>query len=252
LLSTLIYAQDTLVLSEVQHATCMEVDVKGHIYVADKNLTLFKYNADGHLITNVSIKTYGELTSLDCSNPFEIYAFHKDQNIIVFYDNMLNIRGEIKLNDYYLTNVACVARSFDNHIWLVDLTQYKVLKINKLGEVLIESPYFNLEPGDNLNVFKMWEYNNNVLIADSQVGVYQYDMYGMLSTTFHIQNITTATASGANLYVTSSDTLLVYSTTLRQPTEVLTSFSDETFVAATANRLLYLCGSKLISYPLAK
>ena len=148
-------AQDTLTLTDVKDVTSFELDLKGNIFVADQSLTLFKYSSEGKLLTNVSIKSYGPLTSIDCSNPFEIYTFHKDQNIIVFYDNMLNLRGELRLNDYFYNNVACVARSFDNQIWIMDLSQFKLIKINKKGEVLAESPYLNNVFGSDLNTFKV-------------------------------------------------------------------------------------------------
>ena len=194
-------AQDTLTLTDVKDVTSFEMDLKGNIFVADQSLTLFKYSSEGKLLTNVSIKSYGPLTSIDCSNPFEIYTFHKDQNIIVFYDNMLNLRGELRLNDYFYNNVSCVARSFDNQIWVMDLSQFKLIKINKQGEVLAESPYLNNVLGNDLNTFKIWEFGNMVYVADSLVGIYEFDMYATYNSTYYLSGISEAESYPGGFYL---------------------------------------------------
>ena len=117
--------QDTLTLNNLKNISCLSIDAKGNKYISDDLLTLYKYGPNNKLITNVNNKSYGNITSIDCSNPFEIYVFYKDQNILVFFDNMLNIRGEVRLNDFQMNNVTCVSRSYDNHIWLIDMSENK-------------------------------------------------------------------------------------------------------------------------------
>ena len=65
-----ISAQDTILLQNINTIVCMSIDSKGNIFAADNNFTLYKYDTKGKLITNVNIKSYGEITSIDCTNPF--------------------------------------------------------------------------------------------------------------------------------------------------------------------------------------
>lgn len=224
-------AQDTMVLAGVKNITSLATDAKGNFYVSDNTLTLHKFDEQGKLITNVNIKSYGDITSIDCSNAFEIYVFHQDQNIIVFYDNMLNQRGEIRLNDFYFNNVACVARSFDNNIWIVDLSQYKLLKINKKGEKLAESPFLNNILGNKFNPTKMWEENNDVYIVDTSNGVHQFDMYATFATTYFHPHISDAFGLGKQIIVKQNDTLLSYNKLLRNPVLLPLKVTDKALLA---------------------
>lgn len=223
-------AQDTLQLAGIQEITAFAIDAKGNYYIGDNSLTLYKYNENGTQITNVNIKTYGNITSIDCSNAFELYVYYQDQNILVFYDNMLNVRGEIRLNDYYFNNVACVARSFDNQIWLVDLSQYKLLKINKNGEILAESPFLNNILGNTFYPTKMWEENNDIYIVDTSNGIHQFDMYATYSTTYFHPHITDALSLGNRFLLKQDKQLYTYDKLLRNPVLLEIAPPDSGFI----------------------
>jgi hypothetical protein len=248
-LSLQIVAQDTLLLKPAKNITCFDVDVKGNIFASDDSYTLYKFDVNGKLLTNVNIKSYGELTSIDCTNPFEIYAYYKDQNIVVFYDNMLNVRGEIRLNEHYLTNVSCIARSFDNNIWLIDLSQYKLLKINKKGEVLLESAYLNNILNDDLHTYKIWENNNTVLIADSTVGIYEFDIYCTYSTTYYVHNCMAAESIKNEILLYTMDGLQIYHKLTRTSKPLKHQTPEITALAYGQNKLYCLSNGKIISYP---
>ncbi|MDB4162136.1 hypothetical protein N9772_07200 [Bacteroidia bacterium] len=220
LASTLSLAQDTLSFPAVKNITAFAIDAKGNQYVSDNSLTLYKFDAAGKRITNVNIKSYGDITSIDCTNPFELYVYYQDQNIIVFYDNMLNQRGELRLNDLYFNNVACIARSFDNNIWLVDLSRYKLLKINKKGEELAESPFLNNILGHTFHPTRLWEENNNVYIVDTSNGIHQFDMYATFATTYFHPGITDAFSLGDRFVLKQGSRLFAYHKLLRNPVEL--------------------------------
>lgn len=239
-------AQDTIVLQHINTIVCMSIDSKGNIFAADNNFTLYKYDTKGNPITNVNIKSYGEITSIDCTNPFEIYVFHKDQNIIVFYDNMLNVRGELRLNDYFLNNVSCVARSYDNNIWVVDLSQYKLLKINKIGEVIAESAYLNSTLSSELNIYSLWEFNNEVYLADSLIGVHIFDMYATYSTTHYTPKNKAAVGKNGRMYLSIAGKLHLYNTLARDLIKTELSLPDYTSFSLYNKALYYYSKNKVI------
>ena len=239
--------QDTLNIEVTGHITSMSVDAKGNFFVADDNFSLYKFNSKGQLITNVNIKTYGDIASIDCSNPFELYVYHQDQNIIVFYDNMLNIRGELRLNDLFY-NVSCVSRSFDNHIWLVDLTEYKMLKINKKGDVLIETPYLNNILNSDVHPIKIWEFNNRVHVVDSVKGIYEFDLMGTYSTTYHFPKIDQATPFTQGFYLSSNHQLIGYRALTREPFEISSDPYFSKGLVLSSGKLFSYYKNKIISY----
>lgn len=242
------FTQDTLSAKVNGNITSMSIDAKGNFYVADDNYSLYKYDKTGKLITNVNIKTYGEITSIDCSNPFELYVYYQDQNIIVFYDNMLNIRGELRLNDMFY-NVACISRSFDNHIWLIDMTEFKMLKINKKGDILIETPYLNNILQNDIHPFKIWEYNNYVYVADSVKGVYQFDLLGTYVTTFYLSDIEQISYIKEGFFIVKNNQLLGYRMLTREPFKLQGKIESSRGLTHYEGRLYTYFVHKIISYP---
>lgn len=239
--------QDTLTLKKIKNISCMSVDAKGNKYISDDLLTLYKYDVDNNLKTNVNNKSYGNITSIDCSNPFEIYVFYKDQNIIVFYDNMLNIRGEIRLNEFQLNNVSCISRSYDNHIWLIDMSENKLLKISKSGERLTESNYLNSISSKEINPYKIWEIDGQIYVADSTIGVLTFDIYTTLDRIFYTPNFSSITSTPDNLYYNQNGALVRYNKLLRMPVITNNIIPSNARLAIDIDNLYYYYGNKIIS-----
>lgn len=245
------WGQNKLVLQDLNHISCMNVDASGNFWVSDDAFTLYKFDSKGKLITNVNIKTYGTITSIDCANPFEIYVFHQDQNIIVFYDNMLNMRGEIRLNDYLFNNVSCVARSYDNHIWMMDLSEYKLLKINKSGKILVESIYLNTVSSHAIHPSKIWEEQNHVYVLDTSVGIYAFDIFSTYQTTFPIAHSYSATSIQDYFYINQQGKLISYHQTLRNPVPMHITLTSDASLIRHNNTLYYHQKNEIIPIHLA-
>ena len=239
--------QDTLTLNNLKNISCLSIDAKGNKYISDDLLTLYKYGPNNKLITNVNNKSYGNITSIDCSNPFEIYVFYKDQNILVFFDNMLNIRGEVRLNDFQMNNVTCVSRSYDNHIWLIDMSENKLLKISKSGKRLAESNYLNSITRKQINPFKIWELNGQVHVADSTLGVFTFDIYTTLDKTYYTKSFSSITCNTDYLYYNQKGAVVKYNKGLRTPINTTTYIPSKAKLAIESDRLYYYYDNKIIS-----
>jgi hypothetical protein len=181
--------QTSISIEFSQPISTMAVDANGNMFVADHANTLYKLDENGKIITNVNVKVYGQIDKIDCSNPFEIYTYHKDQNIVVYYDNMLNIRGETRLNDLYFNTVSSITRSYDNGLWIFDYSSNILKKINKLGEVEAESNNINIITGKELHVFDIIENKNWVYLCDSVNGLIQFDIYATYVSTHFISGL---------------------------------------------------------------
>ena len=65
---------------------------------------------------------------------------------------MLNLRGECDLESIGISQIACVARSSDNQIWLFDMSDQKLKKYSKDLKLLNESAALNNYPiGNNIS-----------------------------------------------------------------------------------------------------
>ena len=82
---------------------------------------LYKYNYSGKVLATLNYNYNGNISSIDVSNPMEIYVFYKEINRVLLLDNNLAYRGELDLTKLNITQAAAIARSFDNGIWVFDL-----------------------------------------------------------------------------------------------------------------------------------
>lgn len=173
-----VHAQRLIPLKGMQKIVAIEVDAKGQYFIADEAHTLFKLDSSGNIITQVNTKLYGGISLIDVTNPFEIYTYHKEQNVLVYYDNMLNVRGKTYLNGLGLTNVASICRSFDNGFWVFDLMEFKLVRLDKRGNILASSNNLINILQLELDPYKIIEHNKHIYLCDSVNGVFVFDIFG--------------------------------------------------------------------------
>ena len=115
-------------------------DKLGNIFAITSKNDIQKFDKMGKKISEVNFKVLDEASFIDASNPMEVYVLYKDQNKMVYFDNMLNLRGE---TDLYKTlgvnNIQVVCRSYDNGLWFFDPDNYRLKKSDKSGAVQSES-----------------------------------------------------------------------------------------------------------------
>ena len=118
-------------------------DKLGNIFVLTLKNDIQKFDKKGKKITEANFKVLGDATLIDAGNPLEIYVFYKDQNKLVYFDNMLNYRGETDLyNTLSVNNIQAVCRSYDNGFWFFDPDNFKLKKADKQGT--LQSASINL------------------------------------------------------------------------------------------------------------
>ncbi len=115
-------------------------DKLGHIFTITAKNDIQKFDRSGKKLSEVNYKVLGEASFIDASNPMEIYVLYRDQNKLVYFDNMLNYRGETDLyKTLSVNNIQVVCRSYDNWIWFFDPDNYRLKKADKAGVLLTES-----------------------------------------------------------------------------------------------------------------
>ena len=115
------------------NAKFVQADDMGNLYIVSPTNQLYKYNYSGKVLATLNYNYNGNISSLDVSNPMEIYVFYKEINRVLLLDNNLAYRGELDLTKLNITQAAAIARSFDNGIWVFDLGDLQLKKISKDG-----------------------------------------------------------------------------------------------------------------------
>jgi hypothetical protein len=151
----------------------LSVDALGNVYVFGTGNVLQKYSGRT-LKYSQNIKLYGTITSLDVSNPLELYLFFKEAAQIVFLDNTLSYRGSMDISGKGM--ISCICRSFDNGIWLFDQVEMQLKKMDKQGTVMQTAGNMALSGTKQLNPFAMQDDGNFIYLADSLDGIFIYDL----------------------------------------------------------------------------
>ncbi len=170
----------------LQEAKILKVDALGNAYVATANtLKKYEYSPFGDTQLNYYDNKYGDISSIDVSNPFQILIWYKDFQVIQILDKHLTLLQEISLQDLGL-NISAVALSGDKSIWIFDAYQYKLLKINTQKEIIFESNPITFD--DKPVVAKMMIENKGFLYLLDQK-IIQFDRFAKQMTTFNAVNI---------------------------------------------------------------
>lgn len=167
----------------------IHTDYLGNLYVISPTNDIIRYDRAGKKTATANFKVLGNITSMDAGNPFEIYIFYRDQNRVIFLDNMLNLRGECDLESIGVSQIACVARSSDNQIWLFDLADQKLKKYSKDLKLLLESAAFSNYPaGERISPDQILDINTSVLVLN-EGRIMEFDLFANFSKTLLIDTL---------------------------------------------------------------
>jgi hypothetical protein len=171
---SIIFVEDTV---SIPNGSRMTSDYLQNLYIITPTNDIIKYDKTGKKLATANYKVLGNIGSIDASNPFELYVFYRDQNQVLFLDNLLNMRGSCNLETINVSQVACLGRSFDNQIWLFDLADLKLKKFSKELKLLLESASFNSLPiGNNINPSQLIDNNNQVYILNN-LDILEFDIF---------------------------------------------------------------------------
>jgi hypothetical protein len=156
----------------------MEVDYLGNLYLVSKTNQLYKYNQKGELLSTLNYSYLGNISHLDCSNPMELFLFYRELNTIVFLDNNLAFRGKINLSELSNIQAITIGRAYDNGIWLFDLSDLQLKKVERDGKITQQSGNsLQFVDRNKLSPSSIRDNGNQVFLNDSASGILVFDAF---------------------------------------------------------------------------
>jgi hypothetical protein len=219
----------TLIKTIPIEAKDIQTDRLGNLYIVSKTNQLYKYGANGKLLSTLNYKYLGNITHVDATNPMEIYVFYKELNMVVFLDNNLAYRGEMKLGDFGIGQAAAICRSFDNGIWVFDLGDMQLKKMDKNGENLQTTGNIRQYVSQPSAVLFLNDNNEKVFVNDSANGVLIFNIFGTYTKTLPIKGCTELKVINNEVYYWQAQQLKKYR---------LQSFDIQTFALPDAGQVL--------------
>ena len=167
----------------------MTSDNLGNVYLI-KDESIFKYDSLGVLQKTFSNKTFGAITSADATNALRIILFYKDFNRVVTLDNTLSENGQpLTLETIGFPMTSLVAASHDNGLWIYDMRNFEMLRLNRNLEVEHRSGNLSQILGIELQPNFIIEKDNRLFLNNPGTGILVFDVFGTYSKTLPILNL---------------------------------------------------------------
>jgi hypothetical protein len=191
--------------------TNFNVDNLDNIYLITAGNQLKKINGNGDSVGVFNdVKRYGNLFSIDVTNPLKILLYYKSFATVVVLDRFLNIRNTINFRKQHIFTVQSITTSYDNNIWLFDEQDYKLKKIDEDGKLLQETTDFRMLFDSVPSPTQLTDKENFVYLYDAEKGFYIFDYYGAFKNRLPFLNWKNIAVSEKNMYGFADNKLYSY------------------------------------------
>lgn len=186
-------------------------DRLGNLFTITEKNDIQKFDALGKKLSEANYKVLGEASFIDASNPMEIYVLYKDQNKLVYFDNMLNYRGETDLyKTLAVNNIQVVCRSYDNGIWFFDPDNYRLKKADKSGVLLTESVNLSALADTVLNPEILLDDGRNVYLKVASNKLMVFDILGNYIKSISLEHFKTFQVRNSEIIYSTENQLIRY------------------------------------------
>jgi len=204
------------------------VDISKQVYVFQQQ-TITKFTAQGKKSMVQSIKSLGNISSIDANNQLKIAVFSEEQQSICFFDNALANSTEcLNLSDFNIEWADLFATSNQtDRFWIFDQVnnELRLLTTGTQQKQIIQ----NLKQvSDIATPVSLFERNNYLFIIDEKKQLSVFDVFGTFLNTYPMSDYSDFFVSESNVFGVKNNHIYM-----------LFNFDENTFV-----------GEKIISVPL--
>lgn len=171
-----------------------------NIYIWN-HCSIKKVDAKGRQLYDYDDRSYGDVSSLDVTDPMKLMAFYKNFPEVLFLDNTLSINGT-PINPgqmgFPLTTLACL--SHDNGVWLYDAQNLQLVRLDKNMNIKQQTGSLMELLGFPVNPNYLMEYNDYVYMNDTAQGILEFDEFGTYYRTIPVKGLTSFEVRGNELF----------------------------------------------------
>ena len=200
-----------------------EYDIKANFIATDQFGNLFivkgseisKFDEKENKTIKFSDRLFGQISSVDVSDPFRILIFNKDFNKILFLDkNLTEIISPVFLDNLGFYNIAAVCQSNNSGFWIFDQNLDQLVYLDQTLNITKKSSQFSsiLKKEIEITHVFMLEKNDYIYLGISGEGVLLFDSYGTYIKTFPIEEIKSFQIIDETIIYSSNEKLIFYNT----------------------------------------
>lgn len=200
-----------LLVSVKTDAGFITTDYLQNGYLITARNELQKVDSAGNLLATFNQNRYGRLAFADATNPMRLVLSYPDYGTIVILDNTLSEISALSLRKINIQSYSATCfSSLDNNIWVFDDQDYKLKKIDKNNDVIVESGDMFSLLGNAIHPVYMQENDQYIYLSDPAEGIVIFDIYGTYYQTLPFKNIGKFQVRGGQLFFQEADSLHAY------------------------------------------
>lgn len=155
------------------------IDNLDNLYIISSTGQVRKYDSKGDSVSIYNqVRNFGQLHSIDVSNPLKPVLFYKDFSTVVILDRFLSQRSVLDLRKISIFQPSAAALAYDNNLWVFDEFDNKLKKVDDQGNIVMTTPDFRLVFDQSLKPSRIINESGFVYLADTAHGVFVFDNYG--------------------------------------------------------------------------
>src|SRR4051812_21066915 len=255
--STTAYAENDTILHVVNQKTIsgsysnFYADNMGNIFLVSKTNQVKKLNQDLDSVAVFNdVRRYGNIYSLDVSNPLKIIVYYRDFTTVLVLDRFLKLLNTVDLRRYGILQAKAVTQSYDNNYWVFDELDNTLKKIDDNCNVLLKSADFRILFPEPYNPSYIIDEDGLLYLYDEKRGWLLFDYYGTHKQHLDLLNWKDVQVTHGNLL--GRDSIFFYLFGIKSLTDLKfrsdVNFSNAIKIQRTLNNLFVLDPNGLSVY----
>jgi len=181
-------AQDSILVSQYKPES-FAIGFNGNIFLVSGS-NLYELDSKGNFLFSYSEKTYGNISSMDITNPFKFLVFYKETGTISFLDNHLKeLQSPISLPKQGLINTELACMGSDNSFWIYYNDTRQLIKFDRQLNAISSTTDLSILCPTNYSPKSVIERGDKLFLEVSGFGVLIFYTTGNYLQTLHFPNI---------------------------------------------------------------
>lgn len=164
-------------------------DALEQVYLVNTQNEVVKWTATEGVKARFAVKQWGEVTSIDATNPFLVLVYFADFQYIVLLDRNLNLLTALALFDLGVVAPSAVGISAQNDIWIFDAATAELKKLTTQNQVFEVQQTIPMPLLRGVTISQIVLEDNQLFLLSPEQGIYVFDIFGNLLQKIDIKTI---------------------------------------------------------------
>jgi|GEM_PF-1359437 len=200
-----VYGQDWKLIEEMkldETITAQSIDPDGRLYIGTSSGNVHRYNPDGNESEYFSAIANFPITTISAWNRFKIFIYYQNTQEFYFLNRFNTTPIRYEIGDFENDLATLCTPGIDNSVWILSTAYNELRKYNTQTKQLQLANPLRLNLG---SATYMRAFQNLVIIADPENGLYFFDQYGNKQGQINEQGISYFQISGDEMIYLQED-----------------------------------------------